>query len=287
MRHNDAPMKMQARRRSPRILLRYTYVLLREFRFTLGLLAVVVCIGALVYGLAPPEAFVEPVPRFAAWPFLAAWMALFAEPLVHPQIWYVALVAMVFPLLGFALVGEGVVRLGMLVFSRKLGEKEWMVVMASTLRDHIVLCGLGHLGFRVLGQLLSRGLEVVVVERDAACPHLGHAREHGVPVLLRDMRDDQALKDAGIDRAKVVVLATGDDLGNVEVALDARRFNPGIKVVLRMFDQRIADKFEDAGIIDEAFSSAALAAPQVADLTMRALGPRPSATAPADPRRAG
>ena len=51
------------------------------------------------------------------------------------------------------LVGEGIVRLSMLVISKEQGERKWMKVMASTYRDHVVLCGLGHLGFRILGQL--------------------------------------------------------------------------------------------------------------------------------------
>ena len=82
------------------------------------------------------------------------------------------------------------------------------------------------------------------------------------------MRDDQALRDAGVESARVIVVASNDDLANIEVALDARRMNPGIRILLRLFDQRIADKFKDLGVIDEAFSSAALAAPVVADLAL-------------------
>ena len=64
------------------------------------------------------------------------------------------------------LVGEGIVRIGMLMLSKERGEKEWMKVMASTYRDHIVLCGLGHLGFRILGQLLAAKEPVVAIEKD-------------------------------------------------------------------------------------------------------------------------
>src|SRR5436305_723457 len=58
-------------------------------------------------------------------------------------------------------------------------------------------------------------------------------------------------------------------MANLEVALDSRRFNPQVRVVMRLFDQRIADKFKDVKLIDEAFSAAALAAPLVADLARR------------------
>src|SRR5256885_11929353 len=98
----------------------------------------------------------------------------------------------------------------MLMISRKEGEKEWMKVMASTYRDHVVLCGLGHLGFRVLEQLLAGGIPVVALEKHRASRHLTHARELGAPVLIRDMKEDQALIDAGIQRARAVVICTND-----------------------------------------------------------------------------
>jgi voltage-gated potassium channel Kch len=202
---------------------------------------------------------------------LAAWLAMFGEPMLSPpETWYLALLIGLYPLLGFGLVGEGIVRLSFLVLSKKQGEREWMIVKASTYRDHVVLCGLGHLGYRILLQLLERGAHVVAIEKDPSAPFITEAQATGTPVLVRDMKEDQALIDAGIAHASVIVIATNDDLANLEVALDSRRMNPGIRVVLRMFDQRIADKFKDAKLIDEAFSSAALAAPVVADLTMAA-----------------
>jgi voltage-gated potassium channel len=265
---------MASRCRSVQIAARYAASLLREFRSTLLALAAVLTVGALLYALAPPPAFSEPPPSYRGWPVLAAWMNLFGNDLVEPRVWYLAVVQALFPLLGFGLIGEGIVRLGMLTLSRRLGEKQWMTVMASTFRDHIIICGLGHLGFRLLGQLSERAGEVVVIERDPSCVHLGQARECGAAVLVRDMRDDQTLRDAGISHARTIVVASNDDLANIEVALDARRMNAGIRVLLRMYDQRIADKFKDAGIIDEAFSSAALAAPLVAEMALRGHTPR-------------
>jgi hypothetical protein len=246
-------------------------VLLREFRLSLAILTGLVFVGGILYATAPPEAFAEPPPTFAGWPLLAAWMNLFAQPILEVRAFHLGLVEGIYPLFGFGLIGEGIVRFGMLMFSRRLGEKEWMTVMASTFRDHVIVCGLGHLGFRILGQLLARRESIVAIERNPACPFLGAAKDSGVPVLQKDMRDDQTLREAGIEHARVVVVASDDDLANIEVALDARRMNPKIRILLRLFDQRIADKFKEAGIIDEAFSSAALAAPVVADMVV---GPR-------------
>src|SRR6185436_18950844 len=127
-------------------------------------------------------------------------------------------------------------------------------------RDHVVLCGLGHLGFRVLEQLIASGIPVVVLEKDERGRALPAAKAMGAPILIRDMKEDQSLIDAGIRHARAVIIATNDDMANLEVALDSRRLNPAIRVVMRLFDQQIAQKISGALSIDVAFSSSALAA---------------------------
>ncbi len=257
------------RRRDLRTTFLFARRLASEFRWTLGLLIGAVLFLGTLYAVTPHDQLGGARPSI--WESLfCAWMALFAQPILSPpQNWYLALMGAVYPLFGFILIGEGVVRIGMLIVSRERGEKEWMTVSASTYRDHIVLCGLGHLGYRILTQLLAAKQEIVALEKDAAARFLGDAKATGVPVLVRDMKEDQALLDAGIQYARVVIIATNDDMANLEVALDARRLNPKIRIVMRLFDQRMADKFKEAALIDEAFSPAALAAPIVADLALK------------------
>lgn len=265
-----SPNPIFARRKASRYPFRttglYALVLLREFRYTLAALLVAVLFGATVYH-GTPAVGASPLNRPQS--IYHAWMALLAQPRdTTPPTWGIGLLCGVYPLLGFVLIGEGIVRLALLMISRRQGQKEWMRVMASTYRDHIVLCGLGHLGFRVLEELLALGLPVVVLEKHKDSRHLTHARELGAAVLLRDMKEDQALIDAGIKHARAIVIATNDDMANLEVALDSRRLNPGIRVVMRLFDQQIASKIKGALCVDEAFSSSALAAPMVAALSL-------------------
>jgi voltage-gated potassium channel len=249
----------------------YARALLREFRWTLVGAVLSVAIGALIITLSPPR------PPVAA-SVLAAWMALFAESVMGPpETWYLAVLFGVYPLVGVVIVGEGVVRLALLMASRTRGEKEWMRVMASTFRDHVIVCGLGHLGFRVASDLVGRGLPIVAIELDEKCRFLAQAKASGMAVFVRDMKDDQCLIDAGVAHARTIVLATNDDMANLEAALDARRMNPKIRVVLRLFDQQIAAKIADAFSIDQAFSSSALAAPSVAAM---ATGRKVKATYP-------
>jgi hypothetical protein len=264
-------MARAQRRRDLRTIYLFAARMLGEFRWTLILLAAAVVLLATLYALTPHVQLGGKPPDLMT-AFFGAWMALFAQPiLTPPETWYLAALCGVYPLLGFGLIGEGVVRIGMLILSRERGEKEWMHVTASTYRDHIVLCGLGHLGYRILNQLLNANMQVVALEKAADARFLADAKATGTPVLVRDMKEDKALIDAGVSHARAIIIATNDDMANLEVALDARRMNPRIRIIMRLFDQRMADKFKEAALIDEAFSPAALAAPIVAQMALRGL----------------
>ncbi len=261
------PATRAVRRTDPRTIWLFALRLGREFRWTLALLMMAVLLLGTLFAVTPQQATGRPPDPLMA--FFAAWMALFAQTVLPTDHWYLELLCGIYPLLGFGLVGEGIVRIGMLILSKERGEKEWMTVTASTYRDHIVLCGLGHLGFRILTQLLAAKEAVVALEKDVNARFLADAKATGVPVLVRDMQEDQALLDAGVQHARAIIIATNDDMANLEVALDARRMNPKVRVVMRLFDQRLADKFKEAALIDEAFSPAALAAPIVAEMALK------------------
>lgn len=250
------------------VVWRYFLAVLREFRWTLLALGAAVSVGAALYAITPHENLGGRPPSLDE-AIYGAWMALLSQPILSPPpTWYLELLCAVYPLLGFALIGEGVVRFALLMLSKRHGEKEWMRVMASTYRDHVVLCGLGHLGFRVLEQLVASQVPVVGIEKNADGRFIPAAKALGVPVLTRDMKEDQSLLDAGIREARAIIVATDDDMANLEVALDARRMNPKIRILMRLFDQQIAAKISKALSVDVAFSSSALAAPIVAALSL-------------------
>jgi Trk K+ transport system NAD-binding subunit len=248
----------------------YVRAIAYEFRWTLLGLAAVLAVGVTLY-LKTPQEFDDKHPRTFLNALYATWMAMLAQPITSPpSTWYLNILCGFYPVVGFVLIGEGVVRLALLMASKRRGEKEWMRVMASTYRDHVVVCGLGRLGIRVLEELQSAGTAVVGIEKDENGRFLPHARQLNVPILVGDMKDDAVLVQAGIRHARAIVIATNDDMGNLEVALDSRRLNPEIRVVMGLFDQSIASKIANAFLVDIAFSASTLAAPMVAAMSLGA-----------------
>ncbi|MGI9667993.1 MAG: NAD-binding protein [Acidimicrobiia bacterium] len=135
---------------------------------------------------------------------------------------------------------------------------------SKRMNNHVILCGLGQVGYRVLLELQRFDTEVTVVEPRSDGPFIALATDMGIPILFDDARNPDVLVKAGLDRARAVVACTDDDLTNVEIAIDAREIRPDIRVVLRMFDQRLAGKIVASFDIELAFSASALAAPAFA-----------------------
>lgn len=190
---------------------------------------------------------------------------LFFEPTENlPRAPVARLVFWITPILGVLLLVRGVVRVGASVFDVDERRKLWVKIMSDRMKEHIVVCGLGHVGIRIVESLKALGVDVVAIERRQAESFAANAEKLSVPVLYGDARQDDVLVQAGIGRARAVVCATDDDLTNLEVALDAKRENPSVRVVMRVFDQRVAGKIGTALALEETFSPAALAGPLVA-----------------------
>jgi voltage-gated potassium channel len=143
-------------------------------------------------------------------------------------------------------------------------QKEEAQVDRHALENHIILCGLGEVGYRTLQSLIRLKQDVIVIEKDGDAEFIELARSLHVPVIIDDIRKPDLLMDFRVDRARAVVAVTDDDLTNLEIALDARNANPDIRVVLRIFDKRLGDKVAEGFDIQVAFSASALAAPSFA-----------------------
>ena len=192
-----------------------------------------------------------------------AYCLLFMEHVTEtvPEHWFLRTLYVIMPVLGLVIILDGILRFSYHVLRREETGKEWVSAVAKTLSDHVILCGLGKMGLRVLEQLLYLGEQVIVLEKDPQCPHLTFARRHKVPVLIGNGREEGIFDDLNGAQAKSIILATDDDLANLEMALDARQVKGDIRVVLRMFDQELASKIRDSFDIHLALSTAALSAP--------------------------
>jgi len=174
------------------------------------------------------------------------------------------------PVAGLFIIAPGVLRFGEALLDHRKRRENRLMALADTFHDHIVVCGLGRIGYRVVNELLDWGEKVIGIENDANARFLEEIRQEDVPVLIGDAKQEELLEQARVQQASAIVVCTEDDMTNMQIALEARELNPDIKVVMRMFDAQMATRVRNGFHIHTAFSTSALAAPVFAAAATRA-----------------
>jgi voltage-gated potassium channel Kch len=95
-------------------------------------------------------------------------------------------------------------------------------VVIRRFRGHVVVAGLGRKGFTLAKSLQAAGWRVLVVERDTGNPRIASCRQRGIHVVTGDAADRVILARARVLQASYVVVTTGANETNVEVAFAAR-----------------------------------------------------------------
>lgn len=106
-----------------------------------------------------------------------------------------------------------------------------MQTQIERLSRHTIVCGLGRIGHQLAKELARAGSPFLIVERDAV--KIAEAEAMGYLCLAADATDEDALKAAGIDRARVLATVLPDDAANVFITLSARNLNSSLEIIAR------------------------------------------------------
>ncbi|MEU7865171.1 NAD-binding protein [Dactylosporangium sp. NPDC049140] len=129
---------------------------------------------------------------------------------------------------------------------------------------HVVVVGLGNVGTRVMHSFVDLGVPVVVIDRNENARGAQAARSRGVPFIVGDASNVETLRAASVDTCRALVVVSTDDQANLEAALESRALKPDLRVILRLFDGRFADRVQRAFGITASRSVSYLAAPAFA-----------------------
>jgi Trk K+ transport system NAD-binding subunit len=132
------------------------------------------------------------------------------------------------------------------------------------MRDHVVVVGLGNVGARGLMRLHYLGIPVIGVEVAEDARGVLTARRLGIPVVLGDATRDSTLRDAQVSTSRSLLGVTNNDVVNLEAGLHGQAMKAGLRVVLRLFDDDLAERVERSFGITTSRSVSFLAAPAFA-----------------------
>jgi voltage-gated potassium channel len=223
---------------------RDTSLLLNEFRGPVLFFAIAILgLGTLYYFLA--FEFKEPIGSWVEAIYLMLTLTFLQSSGDFPTNQFLQVFFFLMPLVGVGTLAQGLADFGILLFNRRMRNKEWEMAVASTFSNHTVLVGLGHLGYRVASLLYSMGESVVTIELNPSADLFTSVQGMGIPVIQADATQPTALEAAQIVRAKTIILCAQNDSANLQIALKARSYNPKIQVVIRIFDEDFAHALHD------------------------------------------
>lgn len=127
-------------------------------------------------------------------------------------------------------------------------------------QGHVIVVGLGNVGYRVVDEIHRLGAKVVAVDRNPAAEFLETVQDR-TPVIVGDARLGDTLSRAGVERARAIIAATGDDVVNLGASLSAKQRNPNLRTVVRLFDADFAAKVRATFALDAVMSGSRIAAP--------------------------
>ncbi|MCW2502228.1 MAG: Trk transport system, NAD-binding component [Actinomycetia bacterium] len=102
---------------------------------------------------------------------------------------------------------------------------------------------------------------VTAVVPKAESPLARRMARLGARIVEGPAREMRTLRAAGVHEARALALVEDDDVGNVHASLAAQDLNPGVRLVVRMFNLRLARRID--GLFDDCtvLSAGAIAAP--------------------------
>jgi TrkA family protein/RyR domain-containing protein len=121
---------------------------------------------------------------------------------------------------------------------------DFRTALARRMKNHVVVCGLGETGMQCVRNMRAAGEKIVVIDRaddttgnGAVCDQLG------IPLIKGDATGADILSLAGALHARTIVVCTGDDVSNMDVALQIKelaktRRQPGLPPIVVLAEMR-------------------------------------------------
>jgi len=124
------------------------------------------------------------------------------------------------------------------------------------LAGHVIIAGFGMVGRNLSKVLKETHTPFIVLELDGE--RIKQALNEGITALYGDSTHRDILLRAGIQRAKMMVVATSDYMATEQAVRLARQLNPNIYILVRVRYAKQVDALNDAGanqVIPEEFET--------------------------------
>jgi CPA2 family monovalent cation:H+ antiporter-2 len=136
----------------------------------------------------------------------------------------------------------------------------WILTQPETphlkIRDHVIIVGYGLNG-RNLSRVLHE-MEIPYIVLDISADLVQSASKAGVHIVYGDATNSTVMKQAGIEKARVLVIAASDPFGARRIVKQARGLNPNLHIMVRTRYLKELQELHDLGaneVIPEEFET--------------------------------
>jgi voltage-gated potassium channel len=128
---------------------------------------------------------------------------------------------------------------------RKILGRRKMERNMAKLKGHVVVAGYGRMGEVVCREIAEARFDFIIIEREPR--RFAAAEERNFNVLNADATEEDALKAAGIEKARVLISLLSEDADNIFTVLTAKEINPDLIIIARAMDSANEKKLYKAG----------------------------------------
>ena len=144
---------------------------------------------------------------------------------------------------------------------QRYNPEEGCRMLASEMKDHVIIIGRGHLGGHLVDHLRETARPYVLVEKDSmAVDDLIRA---GEPVIVDDAKEESTLIEAGVDRARLIVITSNVIETALLVTKRSRERNKKATIIVRCYMDEFTEILESLGA-NEVISSSKSAFNEIA-----------------------
>jgi len=153
------------------------------------------------------------------------------------------LLSFILPLGTVIILGAGVMKIFSIYLQKQEHREEWDIMVAKTYSNHIVICGVGELGKALVKRLHADHPDTRIVLVDLRPGLLSETGLSGgnLACIQSDMTSLETLKKANCHKARLVLLASGNDAFNLEAAQKIVQLNPQTEIWVRLHHSGLAD----------------------------------------------
>jgi voltage-gated potassium channel len=113
------------------------------------------------------------------------------------------------------------------------------------MKNHVIVCGYGRNGSKAVRELKKSGQKCVVIDNKSEISE--SLSKIANAIVIGNASEEEVLIEAGIEKAKAIIITLPSDAENVFITLSSRELNPSMQIISRASQEITQNKLRKAG----------------------------------------